>query len=200
MKPLWRARRHYPIAMTISKPVVPPGASRRSALRVDPVTRLRLVLAGAGRGARHGPWRIVAPGPGDRGEGTPRGVAQPREAEVVVVGTGAVVVERVVPAGRPDPALGARAAPLADPGAEALAQAALLLVRPQLAHGGVEGGTDEHGEGEGVEPDEQHDRRRQWAVDRRPTKRGGALLPHDERGQQPDQHRERRAWGVAQPR
>ena len=44
-----------------------------------------------------------------------------------------------------------------------------LLDRPQVADGRVERRPDEDGDGQGVEPDQQHDRRRQRAVDRRPA-------------------------------
>ena len=89
----------------------------------------------------------------------------------------------------------------AEPRAEPLVQAALLLVRVQLADGRVGGGPDQHGDGQRVEPDEQHDRSGQRAVDRGgPVERRGDRAADDERGHDPQHHRHDRTGGVTQPR
>src|SRR5829696_7232223 len=98
-----------------------------------------------------------------RGHRLPRRLAERRKIEVV--DDRAVAVERVVHGnGTPWTPTG----PLQPhPGHEPLTEAALLVRRPQLADAGVHGCPDEHGDRERVEPDEEHDRRRQRTVDRR---------------------------------
>src|SRR5918994_2145548 len=130
-----------------------------------------------------------------RGHRLPSRLAE--RGKIEVADDRAVAVERVIPG---NGSLWTSTGPLQpDPGHEALTEAPVLLRRPQLADAGVHRRPDEHRDRECVEPDEQHDRRRQRTVDRSSPEGGRDRSPHDVRRQQPDDEGDGSTRHVTEP-